>query len=87
MNNINFDVGQNLTSLGFALLFLKYLLPIFLGFIILLVIAGFLYWVYRQFQNNFRDFDLDDRKTQVNVIVGLILGVVFFVFLVAVLNK
>lgn len=31
--NYNLDVGQNLTSLGFAFLFLKYVLPLIFGLI------------------------------------------------------
>jgi hypothetical protein len=48
MNNINFDVGPNLTHLGFTWLFLHYLLPIVFAIILVILIFGGLYLLAKQ---------------------------------------
>jgi len=73
MNNITLDTGQNLTSLGFAFLFLKYLLPVVLVGILLIGSFVFFYWLWKKI--NFTGFDIDNRDTQILLIIGLIVVV------------
>lgn len=67
------DVGPTLGSLGFAFLFLKYLLPVVLVGILLIGAFVFFYWLWKKI--NFTGFDLDNRTTQVTLIIGLIVVV------------
>lgn len=86
MNNINFDVGTNLTSLGFFYLILKFLLNPIIGLILLVVAAVIIYQAWTRWgSTNFEGFDLDNRATQVALIIGIFLIVVFITVISAVI--
>ena len=44
--NYSIDIGNNLTSLGFAFLALKYLLPLIIGIVLLVIFIYLIKWLF-----------------------------------------
>ncbi len=54
---MTFDTGTNLTALGFAFLFLKYILPILIGLALVVGGVAFFSYLYRRTYNPLTGFD------------------------------
>lgn len=67
--NYSFDIGPHATSLGFTFLFLKYLLPVVVGTVL---IAG-LYLVARKILTGTEMTDLNRNQLILAICIGLIL--------------
>lgn len=70
--NYSFDVGPHLTSLGFTFLFLKYLLPVVIGIVL---IVG-LYLLVRKLLTGAEMSNINKNYVILAIAVGLILLVV-----------
>lgn len=64
--NYSLDVGQNLTSIGFAFLFLKYLMPVIIGLILLAV-------AYFGIKKLLEILDIELNQTTLLTILGILM--------------